>query len=123
MISHGQQPGLFGGGRPPLVAGGVVLPEFARPGTFPAATGLGAWGWRADEVGEMGADKGGDRLARPLATEAAGQFSGHPLKVGRFLQRDKIFEERAGCRWPGGLGAATGESRAERRAVLPPAGV
>ena len=118
MIIHGQQQGLFVGGRPPLVDGGVVLPEFAQPGTFPAATGLGAWGWLADEVGEMGADKGGDRLSMPLETEAAGQFIGHQLKVGRFLQRDKIFEELAGFRWPSGPVAATGESRAERRAVL-----
>lgn len=118
MIIHGQQQGLFVGGRPPLVDGGVVLPEFAQTGTFPAATGLGAWGWLADEVGEMGADKGGDRLSMPLETEAAGQFIGHQLKVGRFLQRDKIFEELAGFRWPSGPVAATGESRAERRAVL-----
>src|ERR1035437_5775124 len=54
MISHGQQPGLFGGGRQPLVEGGVVLPELAQPGAFPAATGLGAWGWRAAEGGGKG---------------------------------------------------------------------
>ena len=60
MIIHGQQQGLFGGGRPPLVDGGVVLPEFAQAGAFPAAAGFGAWCWLADEVGEMGADKGGD---------------------------------------------------------------
>ena len=118
MVINRQQEGLFFVGRPPLVDGGVVLPEFAQTGTFPAATGLGAWGWLADEVGEMGADKGGDRLSMPLETEAAGQFIGHQLKVGRFLQRDKIFEELAGFRWPSGPVAATGESRAERRAVL-----
>jgi hypothetical protein len=44
MISHGQQPGLFGGGRPPLVAGGVVLPEFAQTGPVPSGDGLGRVG-------------------------------------------------------------------------------
>ena len=100
-----------------------MLPEFAQPGAFPAATGLGAWGWLADEVGEMGADKGGDRLAMPLETKAGGQFIGHQLKIGRFLQRDKIFEKPAGCRWPSWPAAATGEPRTERRTVLQPAGV
>ena len=118
MIIHGQQQGLFVGGRPPLVEGGVVLPKFAQPGAFPAATGFGAWGWLADEVGEMGADKGGDRLPMAFETEAAGQLIGYELKVGRGLQRDKLFEELAGCRWPSGPVAATGEPRAERRSVL-----
>src|ERR1035441_4307567 len=107
-----------GGGRPPLVDGGVVLPEFAQPGAFPAATGFGARGWLADEVGEMAADKSGDRLPMAFETEAAGQLIGHQLKVGRGLQRDNFFEELAGCRWPSGPVAATGEPRAERRSVL-----
>jgi hypothetical protein len=111
MIIHSQQQGLFGGGRPPLVAGGVVLPEFAQPGAFPAATGFGAWGWLADEVGEMAADKGGDRLPMAFETEAAGQLIGYELKVGRFLQRDKIFKELAGGRWPIRPMAATGGGR------------
>ena len=118
MIIHGEQEGLLRRGGPPLVDGGVVLPEFAQPGTLPAAPGVGAWGWLADEVGEVGADKGGDRLAMPPETEAAGQFIGHQLKVGRFLQRDKSFEELAGFRRPGWPVAAPGEPRAERRAVL-----
>ena len=118
MIIHGQQQGLFGVVWPPLVDGGIVLPEFAQPGAFPAAAGFGAWGWLADEVGEMGADKGGDRLSMPLETEAAGQFIGHQLKVGRFLQRDKSFEELAGFRWPSWPVATPGEPRAERRAVF-----
>jgi len=45
MIIHGEQEGLFLLGRPPLVNGGIVLPEFADAGTLPAASGLGQ-GWR-----------------------------------------------------------------------------
>jgi len=63
VIIHGQQQGLFGGSRPPLVDGGVVLPEFAEAGAFPTAAGFGVWFRRANEVGKMGADKGGDGLA------------------------------------------------------------
>ena len=88
-----------------------MLPEFAQPGAFPAATGFGAWGWLADEVGEMAADKGGDRLPMAFETEAAGQLIGYELKVGRFLQRDKIFKELAGGRWPIRPMAATGGGR------------
>jgi len=42
MIIDGQEQGLLGGGRPPLVGGGIVLPEFAQTGAFPAAAGFGA---------------------------------------------------------------------------------
>jgi hypothetical protein len=42
MVIDGQQQGLLVGGRPPLVDGGIVLPEFAEAGTFPAAAGFGA---------------------------------------------------------------------------------
>src|ERR1039457_6279439 len=109
-------------GRPPRVEGGVVLPEFAQAGAFPAAAGFGARFWLADEVGEMGSYKGGDRLPMTLETEAAGQVIGPQLKVGRFLQRDKLFEELAGLRGPLWPVAAPGEPRTERRAVLQPAG-
>ena len=98
-----------------------MLPEFAQPGAFPAATDFGAWGWLADEVGEMAADKGGDRLPMAFETEAAGQLIGYELKVGRFLQRDKIFKELAGGRWPIRPMAATGEVGVELRAVAQPA--
>ena len=56
-----------------------------------------------------------------LETKANGQFIGRELKVGRFLQRDKILEEPADFRWPVGPVVATGELSAERRAVLEPA--
>lgn len=88
-----------------------------------ATTGFGAWGWLADAVVEMGADKVGDGLPMPPGTETTGQFIGHQLKIGRCLQWDKPFEELASFRWPNGQVAATGAPRAEHRSVLKPAGV
>ena len=122
MIIDGQQQGLLGGGWPPLVDGRIVLPEFAQAGAFPTPPCFGARFRLADEVGEMGSDKGGDRLPMAFETEAGGEFIGHQLKVGRFLQRDKIFQELAGLRRPSWPVAATGELGAERSAVLQPTG-
>jgi len=98
-----------------------VLPEFAEAGAFPAAPGFGARCRLAEEVGKIRSDKNGDRLPMALKTEAAGQFIGRQLKVGRFLQRDKIFEELAGFRWPIWPVAATGELGGEGSTVLKPA--
>ncbi len=109
MIIDGQQQGLLGGGWPPLVDGRIVLPQLAEAGAFPTAAGFGTRFRLADEVGEMRADKGGDRLPMAFETEAGGQFIRHQLKVGRFLQRDKIFEELCGLRWPIWPVATTGE--------------
>ena len=47
-------------GFPPLVDGGIVLPEFVEASAFPTATGFGARFWLADEVWEMRSDKSGD---------------------------------------------------------------
>jgi hypothetical protein len=41
MIIDGQQEGLLGGSRPPLVDGGIVLPKFAEASSLPAAAGFG----------------------------------------------------------------------------------
>ena len=122
MIIHGQEQGLLGGGRPPLVDGRIVLPEFAQAGAFPAAAGFGASFRLADEVGEMSADKSGDGLTMAFETKAEGQFIGHQLKVGRFLQRDKIFEELSGRRRPIWPVVATGDLGAEVGALWEPAG-
>src|SRR5580658_11106123 len=122
MIIDGQGQGLFGGGRPPLVDGGIVLPEFAETGPFPAAAGFGPRFWLADEAGKMGSDKSGDRLTMALETEAEGQFSGGQLEVGRFLQGDKVFEELTGLRWPIWPVVATGELSAELSPALQPGG-
>jgi|ERR1017187_3087032 hypothetical protein len=109
MIIDGQEQGLLVGAWPPLMDGGIVLPEFAQAGAFPSAAGFGARFRLADEVGEMRSDKSGDRLTMAFETETAGQFIGHQLKVGRFLQGDKIFKELAGLRGPIWPMAATGD--------------
>jgi hypothetical protein len=100
MIIDGQEQGLFGGGRPPLVDGGIVLPKFAQARAFPAAARFGTWFRLADEVRKMRSNKGGNRLTMALETEADGQFIGRQLEVRRFLQRDKILEELARFRGP-----------------------
>lgn len=117
MIIAGQEQGLLVRGRPPLVDGRIVLPQFVEASPFPAAAGFWARFGLRDEVGKMRADKGGDRLPLALETEADRQFLGHPLKVGRLLQWDKIFEELAGLRRPFWPVTATGELGAERGAV------
>ena len=94
MVINGQQEGLLFIGRPPLVDGGVVLPEFADARAFPSPPGSGAWFGLTDEVWKAGFGKGGNGLAVALETEAGFQFIGHELKVGRLLERQERFEER-----------------------------
>ena len=95
-----------------------MLPEFVEAGAFPAAPGFGVRFRLADKAGEMSSDKGGDRLAMALETKANGQFVGHQLKVGRLLQRDKLFEELSGLRRPIWPVAAAGEPSTKLSAVL-----
>jgi hypothetical protein len=117
MIIDSQQEGLFVRSRPPLVDGRIVLPEFTEARAFPATPGFGARFWLADKVGKMRADKGGDRLTMALETEANFEFIGGQLKVGRFLQRYKIFKELADLRRPIWPVAAPGELGAESGSV------
>lgn len=93
MVIHGQQEGLFFLGRPPLVDGGIVLPEFINAGAFPATPGFGTRFGLADEIRKMGSGEGGDRLAMALEAEAGFQFVGQQLEVGRLLEREKLLEE------------------------------
>ena len=122
MIIDGQQQGLFFSGGPPLVDGGIVLPEFIDAGAFPASPGLGAWFGLADEIGEMDSGEGGHRLAMALETEAGCQFVGHELEVGRFLEGEEILEEGDGRRRPVGPMVAAGEPGGEVGAFAEEAG-
>ena len=70
----------------------------------------------------MGPYKRGHGLPMTLEAKAESQFIGHQLKIGRFLQGDKGFEELdrfGGPIWPV---AAAGELRAELGPVVEPAG-
>ncbi len=98
-----------------------MLPELVEAGALPSATAFGARFGLADEVGKMCSDKGGDRLPMAFETKADVQLIGYELKIGRFLQRDKSFEELFGFPGPVWPVAATGKLSGELRAVLEPA--
>ena len=117
MIVDGQKEGLLFRGSPPLVNGRVVLPEFIEAGSFPAAAGLGLAWPLGNEVGEVGADKGGNRFTMAFKAKANIQFIGDELEIRWVLQRYEIFEELGGCRWPIWPMVAPGELGAELRAV------
>jgi hypothetical protein len=118
MIVNGQQEGLFLRGGPPLVEGGIVLPEFIDPGAFPAPSGLGPRSGLTDEVWKMG----GHRLAMTLETETGCQFVGHQLEVGRRLEREELLEEGEGFGRPVGPMVAAGEPGGQAGAFCEEAG-
>jgi hypothetical protein len=118
MIIHGKQQGLLGCGRPPLVNGGIVLPQFVEAGAFPAAAGFGAWFRLAEEVGKVVSGKGGHRLAMALKTEAGFQFVGDELEVGWLLEGEELLEESDGCWRPVRPMVTPGEPGGEGRPVL-----
>jgi hypothetical protein len=122
MIVNRQEQGLLFSGGPPLVDGGIVLPEFINAGAFPTPPGLGAWFGLADELGKMDSGKGGHRLPVAFETEAGCQFVGHELEVGRFLKRQERFEESDGLRRPLRPMVATRELGGEPSAFLEEAG-
>jgi hypothetical protein len=113
MIINGQQQGLFFIGGPPLVDGGIVLPEFIDAGAFPAPAGFGTRFGLAEEIWKMGSGEGGHRLAMALETEAGFQLVGHQLEVGRFLEGEELLEEGDGLRRPVGPMVAAGEPGGE----------
>ena len=122
MIIHGEQQGLLLIGRPPLVDGGIVLPQFVQARAFPAAAGFGARFGLAEEVGKVVSGKGGHRLAMPLETEAGFQFVGDELEVGRLLEGEELLEEGADFRRPVRPMVAPGELGGEVRPFLEEAG-
>ena len=100
MVIHGQEEGLLFLGRPPLVEGGIVLPEFIHAGAFPAAAGFGTRFGLSDELGKMGSGEGGHRLPMAFETEAGFQFVGEQLEVGRLLERDELLKKGHAFRRP-----------------------
>ena len=108
MVIHGEQEGLLGRVRPPLVNGRIVLPQFAEVRAFPPPPGFRMGLGLGDEVGKAVAGKGSNGLAMAFETQAGGQFIGHKLKIGRLLQGQELLEETDGWRRPGGPMVAPG---------------
>ena len=102
MIINGQEQGLLFRGGPPLMDGGIMLPEFIDAGAFPSSAGFGARFRLADEIGKMGSGESGNRLAMTLEAEAGVQFVGQKLEVGGLLERKEVLEEGDGFRRPVG---------------------
>ena len=122
MIIDREQEGLLVVGWPPLVNGGVVLPEFTQPGPFPAAAGLGGWRGGLHEEREVVTGIGGDGFAIPLESEAGGQFVGDELIVGRSLKRQKGLEKLSDLGWPSRAMVAAGEVEGKGGWMLEPGG-
>jgi hypothetical protein len=122
MVIHREQQGLLVLCRPPLVDGGIMLPEFPEARPFPAAPGLGVWRGLADEMGQVGSGKGGDGLAVAVEIEAGGQLIRHELEVGRSLQGEELLEELDGLRRPVWPVVAARELGGESGAILEEAG-
>jgi hypothetical protein len=78
----------------------IVLPQFIDARAFPAAPGFGARLGLEDQVWKVGSGKGGHRFAMALEPEAGFQFIGHQLEIGRFLERDEVFEKLNGLGRP-----------------------
>jgi hypothetical protein len=100
MIIDGEEQGLFLLGGPPLVDGGIMLPEFIDARAFPTSAGFGAGFRLADEVWQVCPGKGGHRLSVALEAEACFQFVGDELEVGRFLQGQELLEKGDGLGRP-----------------------
>ena len=122
MIIDRQEQGLLLRGGPPLVDGGIVLPEFIQAGAFPATPGFGARCGRTDEIGKMGSGESGHGFAMAFETETGFQFIGQQLEVGWLLEREELFEEGDGLRRPVGPMVAARELGREVGAFLEQAG-
>jgi len=72
VVINCKQEGLLIFGGPPLVNGGVVLPQFAHAGSLPAAAGFGGGQGHTDQEREVMAGVGGDGFAITLESEASG---------------------------------------------------
>jgi len=122
VIIHRQQEGLLLRRGPPLVDGGVVLPQFAQAGPFPAAAGFGGGWGRTDQEWEVMAGVGGDGFAVALEGEAGGEFVGDELIVGWSLERQEGLQEPLDFGRPVRAMVATGEVEGEGGRLLKPSG-
>ena len=122
VIIERQEEGLLVLGGPPLVDGGIVLPEFAHLCALPSSPRLGSRSWRADQPWEVNAGVGGDGLAVALEGAASSQLIGDELVVGRSLERQEGFQELPHILRPSGAMVTSGEVQGKGGRVLKPEG-
>jgi len=72
VVIHRQQESLLICGWPPLVDGGIVLPQFAHASPFPATPGFGDGRGPTDQEWEVATGVSGDGFAVALESEAGG---------------------------------------------------
>src|ERR1043165_1838760 len=122
VVVHSEQEGLLVLSGPPLMDGGIVLPEFAQAGAFPATARLGLALGQGDQRREVGAGISGNGSAVAVEGETSGQFIGHELVVGRPLQRQEAFQKQIHVGGPVRPGRAAGELGSEGGGLTQPAG-
>ena len=120
MIVDGQQEGLFVRGGPPLVDGGVVLPELAHSCAFPSPSGLGGRGRCVDQKRKVSTGVGRNRFTVALKTKTIRQLIGDQLVIRRSLKRQEGLQKLPYLLWPGGMMVAPGELQGEGARVLKP---
>jgi hypothetical protein len=113
VIIDGEQQDLLGRGRPPLVDGAVVLPEFANMGAAEASVGPVLARAGGHQVGEVGLDVGLDVGAGAFEPAEPLQFVGHELIVRRTLQGQEAFQKGDGLCGPWPVMAAAAGLRGE----------
>src|ERR1043166_8530397 len=122
VVVHSEQEGLLVLSGPPLMDGGIVLPEFAQAGAFPATARLRLALGQGDQRREVGAGIGGNGSAGGVEGETSGQFIRHKLVVGRPLQRQEAFQKLIHLGGPVRPVRAAGELGSEGGGLTQPAG-
>ena len=122
VVIHCQEESLLLRSGPPLVDGGVVLPQFAHAGPFPAAAGLAGGRGRTDQQREVTAGVSGDGFAVALESETGGEFIGDELIVGGLLERQEGLQKLLDLGGPDKAMVAAGEVEGEGVRSLEPSG-
>lgn len=122
VIIGGEDEGLEGGTWPPLMRGGIVLPELADGDGFPAAAGFGAWRQWGCQLWEMETDVIGDSGSGSGELVATSDLVGQKSKIDGLRERKDIGQELVDGLGPVGLVVAPGGVEVESFVLGQPVG-